>query len=331
MTKPKFCIYGAGSVGGMMATLLATAGADVSVVARGATLAALRKDGLRLTMGGRDLHALVHATDDPAALGPQDYVIIAVKEPSLPAVAAAIGPLLGPETAVVTAMNGVPWWFFSGATGPLAGQTLSTLDPAGLISRAIPDDRAIGCVMQLAATLIAPGVIRHNGGRKLIIGEPHVKWSHRLETLSQWFERAGFECAVTDDIRSAIWFKLLGNLSLNPISLLTTSTTDKIMNDPLLHKLCVNMMEEAIRIGQALGLKQLGTPEQIIDIARGFGPFKTSMLQDLERGSMVEIDALLTVLHDIGLMVSIPTPFIDSVLGLARLRAEELGLFEQAA
>lgn len=331
MTKPKFCIYGAGSIGGMMATLLASAGADVSVVARGATLAALRKEGLRLTMGGRDLQAFVQATDDPATLGPQDYVIIAVKEPSLPAVAAAISPLLGTETAVVTAMNGLPWWFFSGASGPLAGQTLTTLDPAGLIRRAIPDDRAIGCVVQLSATLITPGVIRHNGGRKLIIGEPHVKWSRRLETLSQWLERAEFECAVADDIRSAIWFKLLGNLSLNPISLLTTSTSDKIINDPLLHRLCVNMMEEASRIGQALGLKQLATPEQIMDIARGIGPFKTSMLQDLERGSMVEIDALLTVLHDIGLMVSIPTPFIDSVLGLARLRAEELGLFAQAA
>ena len=329
--SPKFCIYGAGAIGGMLGTLLVRAGATVSMVARGETLAALQRDGLRLVIDGETLQAPVQASADPAELGPQDYLVIAVKAPALRGVASRLGPLLGPETAVVPAMNGVPWWFFANAKGVLAGQKLPAVDPDGAIGRAIPMARVIGCVVHIASSRDAPGIIRHSGGHRLIVGEPDGGSTPRLARLAHWLRRAGFHCEESPDIRRDIWLKLWANLSINPISMLTAATSDRIIDDPLVHELCVSMMAEAARIGEAIGIAGGLPVETMIATARAVGSFKTSMLQDVEHGRPVEIDALLTVMHDIGQMVGVPTPFIDSVLGLARLRAAGLGLLGRAA
>ena len=329
--SPKYCVFGAGAVGGTIAAQLARANATVSVIARGETLAAIQKDGLRLLMNGETLQTTVRASADPAELGPQDYVIIAVKAPSLPEVASRIGPLLGPETAVVTAMNGIPWWFFSNANGILAGKRLTAVDPHGIIARAIPARRAIGCVVYMSCAVEAPGVIRHTAGRRLIVGEPDNRSSLRVARLAKWLRRAGFDCVESTDIRRDIWFKLWGNLSMNPISFLTAATLDRIIADPLAHRLCFRMMEEAGRIGEAIGIPATVSIEEMFDRARALGAVKTSMLQDAEHGKPVEIDALLTVTRDLGRIVGVPTPFIDSVLGLARLKATSLGLLDRAA
>jgi 2-dehydropantoate 2-reductase len=329
--SPRFCIYGAGAVGGMVGTLLARAGATVSVVAHGETLAAIRRDGLRLTSGGETLQAQVRASAAPGELGIQDYVIVSVKAPGLRAVAAEIAPLLGPQTAVVTAMNGIPWWFFAHASGPLAGARLAAVDPDGTIAGAIPASRAIGCVLYVGCSRDAPGVIRHHAGKRLLLGEADNRSSSRLETLLECLRRAGFDAEQSADIRADIWVKLWGNLSTNPISLLTETTLDRIIDDPLVHQLCLRMMEEARRVGSAIGIETTLSTAELIARARSFGAYKTSMLQDLERGAPVEIDALLTATHEIGERVRVPTPFIDSVLGLARLRASTLGLLGSAA
>jgi 2-dehydropantoate 2-reductase len=329
--SPKFCIYGAGAIGGMIGILLAQAGATVSVVARGDTYAAIKRDGLRMISNGKTFHADVRASKNPAELGPQDYVIIAVKAPSLPAVAAQIGPLLGSDTAVVTAMNGVPWWFFDNLKGSLAGRKLTAIDPHGVIRHAIRTERVIGCVVYMSSALDAPGVIHHHAFRRLLVGEVDNRSTSRLAELVDWLNHAGFDCEASTDIRADIWTKLLGNLSTNPASLLTAATVDRIIDDPLVRELCARMMDEAVRIGEAIGVRPKLSTSAMISKAREFGAVKTSMLQDAERGSPVEIDALLTVMHDIGQMTDVSTPFIDSVLGLARLRATTLGLLGNAA
>ncbi|HWK46206.1 MAG TPA: 2-dehydropantoate 2-reductase [Stellaceae bacterium] len=327
MTKaPTVCIYGAGAIGGMIGVLLARAGVPVSVVARGATLAALRTRGLRLITDGETLQADVRAVADPAELGPQDYVIVAVKAPALAGIAPAIAPLLGPETAVVTAMNGVPWWFFANGEGPLAGQGLKAVDPDGVIAGALPVARAIGCVVHLACSVVEPGLIRHATNLRLIIGEADNRPTPRLDRLHDWLTRAGFDSVVSAKIQQDVWFKLWGNLSLNPISLLTEATMDRIIDDPLTYDLCRRMMRETAAIGEAIGLPIDQSVDDRLTLARELGAFKTSMLQDLENRKPVEIDALLTATREIGQRVGIPTPFIDAVLGLARLRARGLGL-----
>jgi 2-dehydropantoate 2-reductase len=332
MTGPKFCIYGAGAIGGTIATLLARAGATVSVVARGETLAALKRDGLRLITRGQTLAAEVRVSADPSHLGPQDYVIIAVKAPSLPEVVSRIAPLLGPDTAVVTAMNGVPWWFFHDSkVAALAGQKLKAVDPRGVISRTIATWRVLGCVLYIAASVDGPGIIRHNSGWRIFAGEPDHQLTSRLARLVDWLRRAGFDSAESPDIQRDIWVKLWGNLSMNPISLLTNATADRIIDDPLVRRLCIAMIDEAAQIGEAIGISDVPRVEKIMENIRSLGDFKMSMLQDAEHGKSVEIDALLTVTHEIGLLAGVPTPFIDGVLGLARLRAGSLGLLDSAA
>ena len=330
-TSPKFCIFGAGAIGGTIAALLTRCGATVSMVARGQTLAALNRNGLRLMIDGEMLQAPIQVSEDPSELGVQDYVIIAVKAPSLPDIVRRIGPLLGPETAVVTAMNGVPWWFFLNGKGVLAGHRLDAIDPHGTIAQAIPTSRVIGCAVYVAASVDKPGIIRHHSGRQLFVGEPDNQLTPRLVRLADWLRRAGFDCRESLEIQRDIWLKLWANLSMNPISLLTTATSDRIIDDPLVHRLCASMMEEAAQIGSAIGVPDSPSVEMMIEKIRTLGAFKMSMLQDVEHGKPVEIDALLTVTRDIGLLVGVPTPFIDSVLGLARLRANSLGLLDSGA
>ena len=327
----KVCIYGAGAVGGTIGVLLALAGADVSVVAHGETLAAIRNDGLQLTKDGKTHLVRVRATDDPSLLGPQDYVIVSVKAPSLEDVASHIAPLLDHGTKVITAMNGVPWWFFVGGSGVLSDTRLAAVDPHGIVENAIPLAQTVGCVVYMACSVDAPGKIRHNSGNRLIIGYADNSPVDGLADIEDMLNSAGFACQVTATIRNDIWFKLWGNLSINPISLLTGETTDVIIDDPLVYELCVHMMQEAAAIGEAVDIPMTVSTTEMIGRAKSLGAFKTSMLQDTEAGKPVELDALLTVAHDIGKIVDVPTPFIDSVLGLARMRARKLGLFDRAA
>lgn len=329
--SPKFCIFGAGAIGGTIAALLTRCGATVSVVARGRTLAALQRDGLRIIIDGEMLQVPVQVSKDPSKLGVQDYVIVAAKAPALPDIARRIGPLLGPKTTVITAMNGVPWWYFLNARGSLAGRQLKAIDPDGTIARAIPTSAVIGCVVYIAASADAPGVIRHQSGCGLVVGEPDNRLTPRLAVLADWLRRAGFDCRESPEIQREIWLKLWANLCMNPISLLTAATSDRIIDDPLLRQLCVSMMEEAGEVGVAIGVSDSPPVEKIIGKIRELGAFKMSMLQDLERGKPVEVDALLTVVHDIGLLAGVPTPFIDGVLGLARLRASNLGLIDKGS
>ena len=323
----KVCIFGAGAVGGFMGTLLSRAGADVSAVARGQALAALNAHGFRLRTAGEMITSEVHASADPGDLGPQELVIVAVKGPAMAAVAAGIAPLLAADTIVLPAMNGVPWWFMAGLEGPYAGLALDSIDPGGCIAAAIPISHVIGCVVHLSASVPEPGLVDHFGGNRLIIGEPRGGASPRLTALARLLEKAGFAVEVSPRIQEPLWYKLWGNMTTNPISALTGATVDRILDDPLVNRFCHDMMREAQAIGARIGCPILESPEDRNKITRRLGAFRTSMLQDADAGKPLEIDALLTVLHELGGKTGVPTPNIDALLGLARLMGRVRGLY----
>lgn len=327
----KACIYGAGAIGGWLGVALAQGGHTVNVVARGATLAALRQHGLRLTRpDGTQAHASVFASDNPAELGVQDLIVIAVKAPSLPEVAERIAPLIGPHTLVLTAMNGVPWWFLDGCQGAAHGQRLRSVDADGRIAQAIPADRVIGAVVHASCSLDGPGQVRQHFGNRLIIGEPGggaERTTPRLAALADAFRQAGVEAEISQRIQQDIWFKLWGNLTMNPISALTGATTDRILDDDLVRGFISAVMREARAIGEQLGLPIDQQPEDRHAVTRKLGAFKTSMLQDVEAGKPLEIDALVGAVHELGLRTGIPTPHTDALLGLTRLMARERGLY----
>ena len=323
----KVCIYGAGAIGGWIGNGLARAGCSVSVVARGATLAALQQHGLRVHQGGQITSHRVACSASPADLGPQDLVVLAVKAPSLPEVVRQIAPLLGPATIVLTAMNGVPWWFLQGFGGALAGQRLRAVDPDGALARAVPAQHIMGCVVHASCSLDAPGLVRHHFGNKLIIGEPSGEKTARLQQVATWFERAGFETGVSGQIQQDIWFKLWGNMTVNPISALTGATTDLILQDDLVRGFISSVMLEAKEIGARIGLVIAQQPEDRHAVTLKLGAFKTSMLQDVEAGKAVELDTLVTVVKELGQLTGVPTPYTDALLGLARLQARVKGLY----
>ena len=323
----KICIYGAGAVGGLIAARLAAQGHAVSVVARGAHLTAIRERGLRVRFEGRETVARIAADSDPAAFGPQDYVIVAVKGQSLPEVAAKIGPLLGPDTSVVTAMNGVPWWFFDRLDYGGGKLRLETLDPGGAISRAIPTDRIVGCVIHLAASTPEPGLISHNMGQRLILGEPGGKNTRRTKDLAEALRGAGFEAVESPAIEKDFWVKLLGNVSFNPVSALTLATANRLIADEYVKSYMVAIMRECLAIGRAVGVDADIDPEARMDMARKLGAFKTSMLQDMEAGKALEIDGLLTGTLEVAKKAGVPAPFTESLAGLARLRAASTGQY----
>jgi 2-dehydropantoate 2-reductase len=317
----KVAVYGAGAVGGLLAARLARAGHEVSVIARGATLEALRARGVRVVDGEGTWSALVAASDDPRALGPQEAVVLAVKAHALEEVAARIGPLLGADTAVVPALNGVPWWFFDGFGGELAGTRLRSVDPRGAIAAAIPARRVVGCVVHLACASTEPGVVRHAAANRLILGEPAGGDSPRTRTLATALREAAFEVEASPRIQIDVWYKLWGNLTMNPVSALTGATCDRIIDDPLVRRLCLDAMAEAARIGARIGCAIAESGEDRLGLTRRMGEFKTSMLQDVEAGRRVELDALVAAVREIGALVGEPTPWIDALLGLARLQA----------
>ena len=327
----KVCLYGVGAIGGFIGTRLGLAGdCTLSAVARGPTLAALQAHGLRLRQGGELFSAPVQASDDPATLGLQDLVVIAVKGQSLPEVAARISPLLGPHTLVLPAMNGVPWWFGAGhpALGDPALAPLQSIDPGGRIAAAIPLAQLIGCVVHASSQTSAPGLVEHKMGLGLILGEPLAGESARVQALAGLLQRAGFEASVSTDVRRDIWYKLWGNMTMNPISAITGASVDRVLDDPLARGFCSAVMAEAAALGARIGCVIDQTPEDRHQITRKLGAFKTSMRQDVEAGRSVELDALMTVVREIAQRVGVATPFIDALLGLARLHARVHGLYQ---
>ncbi|HEY1460844.1 MAG TPA: 2-dehydropantoate 2-reductase [Casimicrobiaceae bacterium] len=323
----RICIVGAGAIGGFIGTRLAAAGNDVSVVARGATAAALRQHGWRLEMSGSLVTAPAKVASAPAELGAQDLVIVAVKGPALASVAASIAPLLHAQTTVFTAMNGVPWWFFQGFGGELEGHCLESIDPGGFIDAAIASQHIVGCVVHAACTTPEPGLTRHAVGRRLIIGEPRGGETPRTLALSQLLGRAGFDVEVSPCIQRDIWYKLWGNMTMNPVSALTGATADRVLDDGLVNTYCRAVMAEAQAIGARIGCVIAESAEQRNQVTRKLGAFKTSMLQDVEARRAVEIDVLLSAPREIGNALGMPTPYLDALLGLARLQAKTLGLY----
>ena len=323
----KVCIYGVGAIGGWLGVHLAQAGCSISAVARGATLQALRSSGLTLHQGGVTHTVQVQASDQPADLGVQDVVIVAVKAPALADVAAQIAPLLGPHTVVFTAMNGVPWWFLQGFGGALAETRLQTIDPTGAIAQGIPAAHVLGGVVHASCSVDAPGVIRHHFGNGLIVGEPSGQATPRAQDWVARLERAGLSASLSPQIQKDIWYKLWGNMTVNPVSGITGATTDVILNDDLVRGFISSVMLEAKAIGAQLGIAIDQQPEDRHAVTRKLGAFKTSMLQDVEAGKPIELDALVSAVRELGQLTQVATPFTDALLGLSRLHASVRGLY----
>ncbi len=327
----RIAIVGLGAVGGLAAAMMSRAGLEVCALARGATLEAVRRGGLRLIEPGAngDQHATfkLEVADNPKALGPVDLVMLSVKAPALPQVADAVNALLGPDTAILSAMNGVPWWFFHGLDASLEARRWASIDPDGSLGSRMPASRVIGSVLHLGASTPAPGVVRIATPARIIIGEPNGRPSSRCDAAVAAFERAGFDTVRSERIQQDAWFKLWGNMTMNPVSALTGATADRLLDDPLVRGFLSRAMTEASAIGARIGLPISTTPEERHQVTRGIGAFKTSMLQDVEAGRPIELDALVGAVQEIGLAVGVETPFIDAVLGLTRLFAQTRGLY----
>jgi 2-dehydropantoate 2-reductase len=324
----KICVFGAGAIGGFVGAKLAEKDeAEVSLVARGPHLAAMRERGLTVHAKDRESTVRVNASDQPTELGVQDYVILSLKAHSVPGVLDSMKPLLGPKTAIVTAQNGVPWWYFYKHGGDYDGRRVEAVDPGGKIWTALGPERAIGCVVYVAAEIEAPGVIRHVEGDRLPLGEPSGEKSERLSALSRVLVNSGIRAPIRPDIRNDIWVKLWGNLSFNPISALTGATLEEIARDAGTRAVARAMMVEAEEIAAKLGVKFPIDVDRRIAGAEAVGAHKTSMLQDLERGRPMEIDALVTAVQELGLLTKTPTPAIDTVLSLVRQRARTAGCY----
>lgn len=322
----KACIVGAGAVGGFIGARLAASGIATAALARGATLAALREHGWRLHEEGRLVQAPVAAAQHAAELGEQDLVVIAVKGPALGDVARAIAPLLGRDTIVLPAMNGVPWWFAEGAS-PLPGGPLASVDPGGRVAESIAYERVLGCVVHASTSTLAPGVVQHRMGNGLIVGEPDGGTSARAETVVAILKEAGFNATLSNRIRYDIWYKLWGNMTTNPVTAITGATADRLLDDPLASAFCIAAMREAGAIGARIGCAIDETPEDRHGVTRKLGAFKTSMLQDVEAGRPIELDAIVGAVREIGQRVGVATPNIDALFGLTRLFARSRGLY----
>lgn len=317
----KICIFGAGAIGGLLGVKLARSGHDISFVARGAHLDALRRNGATLLTDGHTLTVQAACSDKPAELGAQELVILATKATAASDAARAIAPLLGPNTAIVTAMNGVPFWYFHKLPGKWAELRVASVDPDGAQWDGIGPDRAIGCVVYAAGEIAAPGVIRHTSGKRFILGEIDGSTTPRIGRIAEALAAAGFDAPVSANIRAEIWGKLWGNLSFNPVSILTHATLDVLATDANSRPALRTMMEEAAEVARRLGVNLPMSVDARIEMAARVGPHKTSMLQDLERGRPMEIDALLGAVVEMARLVGAATPMCDTILGLVRQRA----------
>jgi 2-dehydropantoate 2-reductase len=329
----KVCIVGAGAIGGFIGTRLAAAGrCDISVLARGATLAALREHGWRLRQADTLIQKAANASDSATALGVQDLVVIAVKGPALATVAQAIKPLLGAHTIVLPAMNGVPWWFCFGHAA-LGNEPLESVDPGGRIAAAIDIKHVVGCVVHLSALTLEPGLVQQKMGQGLILGEPAGEKSgtasERVQAIGALLGQAGFDVTLSHNIRYDIWYKLWGNMTMNPVSALTGATADRVLDDVLVRTFSSAAMAEAAAIGERVGCAVSQSPDERHKITRKLGAFKTSMLQDVEAGRPIELDCIVTAVHEIGRRVGVATPNIDALLGLTRLFGRVRGLYPE--
>jgi 2-dehydropantoate 2-reductase len=314
----KVCIYGAGAIGGYLGVMLNQSGAEISLIARGSHLEAIKAHGVKLQIGGEEKVARMKATSDPAELGPQDYVIVTLKSHQAWEAADQMAPLLGPETAVVTAQNGIPWWYFHGFEGQYANLQLQSVDPESRQWRTIGPQRAIGCTVYPATEIVAPGIIKHVYGDRFGFGEPTRKETERVRRLVEVFEAGGFKAKIHPEIRNDIWLKLWGNLCFNPVSALTRATLDVVATDSGTRMVSRRMMEEAEKIARRIGVHFRVDIERRINGAAAVGAHRTSMLQDLDKGRPLEIDALLTVVQELGRLVDVETPTIDVVLALVQ-------------
>ncbi len=329
----KVCIYGLGAIGGLLAARLAARGeVQTSAVARGATLHTLQQQGLTLIEGppeqSKEQRHRLHASDNPTDLGVQDVVILSVKATALPDVAKHIAPLLGPDTTLLSMMNGVPWWFFHGLPNAPAQIQLTSLDPDGRLAAALPCDRVVGTVTHLSAANLGPGMVRHVAGNRIIIGEPGGGTATpRAQAILQALQSAGFDVEPSEQIQKDIWYKLWGNMTVNPISGLTGATGDRILDDAYVRQFMSRCMHEAAEIGRRIGITIDQDPEDRHQVTRQLGAFRTSMLQDVQAGKAIELDALVGAVLDIARQVHVAAPNIETLMGLSRLHARTLGLY----
>lgn len=323
----KVCIFGAGAIGGFMAVMMKQAGVDVSLVARGAHLAAIKTKGLKLLINGEERVVDMPASSDPRDLGPQDYIIVGLKAHQAWESAEQLEPLFGPHTAVMTAQNGVPWWYFYGLDAKFSSMRLQSVDPGNRQWNAIGPERVIGATVYPATEIVEPGVIKHIYGNQFGLGEPNRKPSARLTELADALAQSGLKPRIYDDIRDDIWIKLWGNLCFNPLSALTHATLDVIATETGTRTLARHMMVEAQQIGEVFGAKFRVDVERRINGAAGVGAHRTSMLQDLDKGRPLEIDALLTAVQEMGLLAGVQTPYIDTVLALVQQMGRSRGVY----
>jgi len=327
----KVCIIGAGAIGGFIGTKLAAAGrAEVSALARGATLAALRSHGWRTNTTAGLLQAPARASEQAAELGVQDLVVIAVKGPALTQVARDIAPLLGPHTLVMPAMNGVPWWFCHGVEG-FPGGALHSVDPGGVIDAAIRFERVLGCVVHASTSTLEPGLVQHKFGQGLIVAVAGGGRSERAQQVVDLLAHAGFDATLSANVRHDIWYKLWGNMTMNPVSAITGATGDRVLADPLVRAFCSAAMAEAAAVGARIGCSITQAPEDRHAITAKLGAFKTSMLQDVEANRTIELDAIVGAVHEIGQRLAVATPNVDALFGLTRLFGRMRGLYPDAS
>ncbi len=328
----RICIFGAGAVGGNFGARLARAGVDVTMIARGPHLEAMQARGLTVQAGEERIHVRPFATDDPRRAGPQDAVIVTLKAPALPGAVDAMAPLLGPDTAVVFATNGVPWWYFHGHAGPDAGRRLPRLDPEGILWDRLPIARAIGSVVYSANEIIQPGIVANKSParNRLLLGEPDGSRTDRVLAISRAFEGTGVDAPVVDDLRAQVWIKLMGNLAWNPMCAVTGLSIPAIAGDPALRPIALGVLQEGQRVAEALGLKLDTDAETRLNNIQKPGPgggHKPSMLQDFERGRPTELDAIVLAVQDFARELGIPTPNLDAVAALTVGRAKALGIY----
>ncbi len=314
----KVCIVGAGAIGGWIAARFALAGVDVSLLARGETLRAIDSEGLRISDAGETCCVAVAVEDNAAALGEQQLLILAVKAPALVEIASALEPLIGPETVIVPMLNGVPWWFTQ--------EPLRTVDPDGNIASAFPVHQLVGCVVHASCRRLAPNHVEVVHAEKLIMGLPEGGAGERLSNVCQLFEGEGIRCEQTDDVRRAIWYKLWGNATINPLSALTRSTADQLLEDPGIRGFMAEAMDELAAVGTAIGCPIAETADDRMQVTERLGAFKSSMLQDVEAGRAIELEALLGAPREIARRVNVPTPQLDRIYAMTALMARNLGL-----
>lgn len=318
----KICIYGAGAIGAYLGAALTDAGCDVVLIARGPHLAAMRDNGLTIEQNGERRTLKIACTDDPSTVGAQDYVILTVKAHSVLPAIAQIETLLGQDTAIVTAQNGILWWYFHALEGPWQDLHLETTDPGGQIWQALGPERAIGCVVYPSCEIVEPGVVRHLEGNRFMLGEPSGEKTERVTALAEAMNAGGLKAPIRKKIRDDIWFKLLGNATFNPVSVLTGATLAQMGQHPETRAVIKTLMEEASAVASALGVRFPMDLDKRIDGAVQVGAHKTSMLQDYELGRPLEIDALVASVAELGRLVDVPTPVLDAATALVRLKAE---------